>query len=143
MKKYYDIGINRLSIGLQTSNDELLKEIGRIHNYEEYEKTVEMAKEIGFKNINSDIIIGIPNQTIYDVEDTINKLINLKLQHISIYSLILEQGTKLEKLIKQGKLKTVDEEIERYMYWFSKRKLEENGYIHYEISNFAKPRIYV
>lgn len=83
-------------------------------------------------------MLGLPNQTIYDVEDTLNKLINLNLTHISVYSLILEPETKLEELINNGKLKLVDEEIERYMYWFSKRKLEESGYIHYEISNFSK-----
>lgn len=139
LKKYFELGINRLSIGLQTANNNLLKEIGRIHKYEDYEKTVKIAKEIGFTNINTDLIIGIPNQTIYDVEDTINKLLTLDLTHFSVYSLIIEPGTQLESMIEDGKLKLPDEEIERYMYWFAKRKLEENGYIHYEISNFAKP----
>lgn len=139
LKKYYELGINRLSIGLQTANNDLLKEIGRIHKYEDYEKTVKIAKEVGFTNINTDLIIGIPNQTIYDVEDTINKLLILDLTHFSVYSLIIEPGTQLESMIEEGKLKLPDEEIERYMYWFAKRKLEENGYIHYEISNFAKP----
>lgn len=139
LKKYFELGINRLSIGLQTANNNLLKEIGRIHKYEDYEKTVKIAKEVGFTNINTDLIIGIPNQTIYDVEDTINKLLILDLTHFSVYSLIIEPGTQLESMIEEGKLKLPDEEIERYMYWFAKRKLEENGYIHYEISNFAKP----
>src|SRR5574344_2748525 len=138
-KEYSQSGINRLSIGLQTSNDKLLKELGRIHTYDEYEKTIKSAKRSGFSNINTDIMIGIPNQTIYDVEDTIEKLIKLNLTHISVYSLIVEENTKLEKLINDGKLQLPDEEIERYMYWFAKRKLEENGYIHYEISNFSKP----
>lgn len=124
---------------MQTANNDLLKEIGRIHKYEDYEKTVKIAKEVGFTNINTDLIIGIPNQTIYDVEDTINKLLILDLTHFSVYSLIIEPGTQLESMIEEGKLKLPDEEIERYMYWFAKRKLEENGYIHYEISNFAKP----
>ena len=89
MKKYYDIGINRLSIGLQSANDEILKEIGRIHNYEKFLQTINYARMAGFTNINSDVMIGIPNQTIYDVEDTLNKLIKLNLQHISVYSLSL------------------------------------------------------
>ena len=138
LQKYREIGINRLSIGLQTSNDDLLKLIGRIHNFEQFLQTVNLAKLAGFTNINVDIMIGLPNQTIYDVEDTLNKLIKLDVTHISVYSLIVEEGTKIEKLLDNGTLKLPDEEIERYMYWFAKRKLEENGYIHYEISNFAK-----
>lgn len=138
LQKYREIGINRLSIGLQTSNDDLLKLIGRIHNFEQFLQTVNLAKLAGFTNINVDIMIGLPNQTIYDVEDTLNKIIKLDVTHISVYSLIVEEGTKIEKLLNDGTLKLPDEEIERYMYWFAKRKLEENGYIHYEISNFAK-----
>ena len=139
LEKYYSLGINRLSIGLQSSNDQILKAIGRIHNYEQYIQTIDLAKQVGFSNINSDIIIGLPTQTIYDVEDTINKLIDLDLQHISVYSLIVEEETVLKKKISNKELELPDEEIERYMYWFTKRKLEKNGFIHYEISNFAKP----
>ena len=139
LKTYKAAGINRLSIGLQTSNDELLKQLGRIHDYKKYVQTVELAKKVGFDNINTDIMIGIPNQTIYDVEDTLNKLLELDINHISVYSLILEEGTELTRLVNLNKLSLPDEEIERYMYWFAKRKLEDNGYIHYEISNFAKP----
>ena len=139
LKTYKAAGINRLSIGLQTSNDELLKQLGRIHDYKKYVQTVELAKKVGFDNINTDIMIGIPNQTIYDVEDTLNKLLELDISHISVYSLILEEGTELTRLVNLNKLSLPDEEIERYMYWFAKRKLEDNGYIHYEISNFAKP----
>lgn len=138
MEAYKKMGINRLSIGLQEKNDKLLKEIGRIHTNAEYLKTIEYANKAGLNNINTDIIIGLPNQTIYDVENTLNQLISLNLTHISIYSLIVEEGTKLEKLIDNGTLKLPDEEMERYMYWFAKRKLEENGYIHYEISNFSR-----
>ena len=78
-------------------------------------------------------MIGLPEQTIYDVEDTINKLLKLDLNHISVYSLILEPGTVFMKMHKSGQIELIDEELERYMYWFTKRKLEENGYIHYEI----------
>ena len=138
LKKYRDIGINRLSIGLQTANDNILKLIGRVHNYEQFLTTVKLANLAGFYNMNVDTMIGLPNQTIYDVEDTLNKIIDLKVTHISVYSLIIEEGTKIEKLLEDRVITLPDEEIERYMYWFSKRKLEENGYIHYEISNFAK-----
>lgn len=137
--EYYKLGINRLSIGLQSANNEILKTIGRIHTFEDYIETIDIAKKVGFKNINTDIMIGLPNQTIYDVEDTLNKIISLNLTHISVYSLILEQGTKLEEMYKAKQVKPVDDEIERYMYWYAKRKLEDNGFIHYEISNFSKP----
>ena len=139
LKAYREMGINRLSIGLQSSNDKLLKEIGRIHNFEEYVQTVKWAKKAGFENISTDIIIGLPNQTIYDVEDSINKVLELGVKHISVYSLIVEENTKMFNLINSKKLALLDDEIERYMYWFSKRKLEDNGFIHYEISNFALP----
>ena len=139
MECYYKSGINRLSIGLQSSNDKLLKLIGRVHKFEDFLETVRIAKMVGFNNINADCMIGLPTQNIYDVEETLNVLINLRLSHISVYSLIVEPNTPLEKKINSGELKLLDEEIERYMYWFAKRKLEENGYLHYEISNFAKP----
>ena len=139
LKTYYSIGINRLSIGLQTANNDLLNELGRVHDYSRYLETIKLARKVGFNNINTDIMIGLPNQTIYDVEDTLDKLIELDINHISVYSLILEEGTQLAKLVNSNTLKLPDEEIERYMYWFAKRKLEDSGYIHYEISNFAKP----
>lgn len=138
LQTYFDLGINRLSIGLQSANDNLLKVIGRIHTYKQFLETVESAKKVGFKNINVDVMLGLPSQTIYDVEDTLNELIKLELTHISVYSLIVEPNTKLKKMLENQELKLPDDEIERYMYWFAKRKLEENGYLHYEISNFAK-----
>lgn len=139
LNTYYKAGINRLSIGLQSTNDKLLKQLGRVHDFEDFLETLRLANTIGFSNISADCMIGLPNQTIYDVEETLNVLINLRLTHISVYSLIVEPNTPLEKKINSGELKLPDEEIERYMYWFAKRKLEENGYLHYEISNFAKP----
>ena len=139
LNTYYKAGINRLSIGLQSTNDKLLKQLGRVHDFEDFLETLRLANTIGFSNISADSMIGLPNQTIYDVEETLNVLINLRLTHISVYSLIVEPNTPLEKKINSGELKLPDEEIERYMYWFAKRKLEENGYLHYEISNFAKP----
>ena len=139
LETYYKSGINRLSIGLQSTNDKLLKLIGRVHNLEDFLETVRMAQSVGFTNINADCMIGLPTQNIYDVEETLNVLINLRLTHISVYSLIIEPNTPIEKKINSGELKLPDEEMERYMYWFAKRKLEENGYLHYEISNFAKP----
>ncbi len=135
---YFQMGINRLSIGLQTSNDELLKKIGRIHDYKQFEQTISNARGVGFRNINVDTMIGLPSQTIYDVEKTLINLIDLEIPHISVYSLIVEPNTKLEKMVEKKEVSLPDEEMERYMYWFAKRKLEENEYIHYEISNFSK-----
>lgn len=138
LKDYFNAGVNRLSIGLQATNDSLLKEIGRIHTYEEFLNTYKLARKIGFKNINADLMIGLPKQTIEDVEKAVNDLIKLGLEHISVYSLILEEGTVLEEQIRSGKLKLPEDEEEREMYWKVKSILEANGYIHYEISNFAK-----
>ncbi len=135
---YFQMGINRLSIGLQTSNDNILKQIGRIHNYKEFEKTIQYARKAGFRNINVDTMIGLPSQNIYDIEKTLIGLIDMEIPHISVYSLIIEPNTKLEKMTQNKEVELPDEEMERYMYWYAKRKLEENGYIHYEISNFAK-----
>lgn len=138
LKDYFKAGINRLSIGLQSTNDNLLRQIGRIHTYEEFLNTYDLARKVGFININTDLIIGLPNQTIEDVEKSINDLINLGLGHISVYSLILEEGTVLEKQVRRGELELPEDEEERRMYWKVKNLLEKSGYIHYEISNFAK-----
>ena len=138
MLEYKQIGINRMSIGLQSTNNNLLKEIGRIHNFEDFLETYQTARKIGFENINADLMIGLPNQTFDDIKDEIEHIIKLELNHISVYSLILEENTKLEQFVLQGKMKLPDEELERNMYWYVKNKLELYGYKHYEISNFAK-----
>ena len=138
IKRYKKIGINRLSIGLQSTNDKLLKEIGRIHTFEDFKTTYQLAKKVGFENINIDLMIGLPNQTISDVKDSLNQIIKLNPTHVSVYSLIVEENTKMEKLINNKELQLPDEELERQMYWYVKNTLELNGYNHYEISNFAK-----
>lgn len=135
---YKEAGINRLSIGLQSTDDTLLKEIGRIHKYEDFLKVFNEAREVGFKNINVDLMLGLPNQTIEILEDSVKKVIELNPEHISIYSLILEEGTKLYDMVKSERLTLPGEELERKMYWKVKEMLEKSGYIHYEISNFAK-----
>ena len=138
LETYKKLGINRLSIGLQTTDNELLSLIGRIHTYEEFLDTYNMAREIGFTNINVDLMLALPTQTEKMLVDNLLKVINLNPNHISLYSLILEEGTVLEKEIEEGKYKLVDEELERKMYHKTKNILEKNGYNHYEISNFAK-----
>lgn len=136
--EYKKAGINRLSIGLQETNNNTLKNIGRIHTYEEFLDTYNLAKDLGFENINADLIIGLPNQTLEDIQNSIDKLLSIDIKHISAYSLILEENTKLENLVNEGKLKIPEDDLERKMYWLVKNKLEEAGFIHYEISNFAK-----
>lgn len=136
---YKNAGINRLSIGLQETSQKLLKQIGRIHTYAEFLETYNLAREIGFKNINIDLMIGLPNQNIANIKDSLQKIINLNPEHISVYSLILEEGTKLYKKYEEKQIELPDDEIERNMYWYVKNTLENNGYTHYEISNFAKP----
>ena len=138
LKAYKEAGINRLSIGLQSTENELLKQIGRIHKFEDFIETYKNARDLGFSNINVDLMLGLPNQTIEILEDSLKKIIKLDPEHISVYSLILEEGTKLYNIINNGKMKLPDEELERQMYWKVKYMLEKNGYSHYEISNFAK-----
>lgn len=137
---YKKVGINRLSIGLQSTNDRLLKQIGRIHKYQDFLQTYNLARNVGFTNINIDLMLGLPNQSIKDLKESIEKVISLQPEHISIYSLIVEEGTKLYKQIETGELQLPDEELERKMYWYTKSKLELAGYKHYEISNYAKPK---
>ncbi|HIU52324.1 MAG TPA: oxygen-independent coproporphyrinogen III oxidase [Candidatus Merdicola faecigallinarum] len=135
---YKNVGINRLSIGLQTTNHERLKQIGRIHTYEMFLETYQMAKEVGFTNINVDLMIGLPKQRLKEIETDLENILLLQPNHISIYSLIVEEGTVLEKELREGKLILPEEDLEREMYWKVKEILEKNEYEHYEISNFAK-----
>ncbi len=139
---YKNVGINRLSIGLQCTNNELLKKIGRIHNYEQFLETYKMARKVGFNNINVDLMIGLPGQTMEDLKISLEDIINLNPEHISVYSLILEDETPLKKMIENNILKLPEEDLERQMYWYTKDFLKINGYDHYEISNFAKQGFY-
>lgn len=138
IKDYQAAGINRISIGLQAVQDTLLKEIGRIHTYNQFLQTYADIKKVGIANQNIDLMIGLPGQTIQQVEETISNILTLKPKHISVYSLIVEEGTILEKQLGTGLFCLPDEEVERAMYWKVKQMLEAKGYEHYEISNFAK-----
>lgn len=137
LKKYKDFGINRLSIGLQSTKNEILKQIGRIHTYEKFLESYKYAKEVGYDNINIDLMIGIPNQSIQDIKDSINKIASLKPSHISVYSLIIEPNTPIENMINKNLLELPSDEYERMQYAYVKNLLELRGYKHYEISNFA------
>ena len=135
---YKKLGINRLSIGLQSTNDTLLKEIGRIHNFKEFLETYNLARNVGFDNINIDLMLGLPSQTIQDLKESLLEIIKLNPEHISVYSLILEENTHLYNLVNSKKLILPSDELERNMYWYVKDTLELNNYIQYEISNFSK-----
>lgn len=139
LQDYFQIGINRLSIGLQSTYDGLLIQMGRIHTYQEFLDTYHLAREVGFKNINVDLMLGLPNQTMQEMQNSALEVIGIEPEHISLYSLIVEEGTKLEKQLEEKELELPEETLEREMYWQTKQLLEKNGYEHYEISNFAKP----
>ena len=136
---YLRSGINRISIGLQSTHDRLLKELGRIHTYEDFLNTYNLARSVGFKNINVDLMLGLPNQSLQDLEESLKEIIKLNPEHISVYSLIIEEGTLFYKKLEMNEIVLPDDELERKMYWGTKKKLENAGYVHYEISNFAKP----
>ena len=129
-------GINRVSIGLQSTNNEELELLGRIHTYEEFEKNYNRLRKVGFDNINIDIMSAIPNQTLESYITTLNKVVSLQPEHISSYSLIIEEGTYFYNHQKELKLVTEDEE--REMYYKTKEILQKHGYERYEISNYAK-----
>ena len=137
LMNYKKYGINRLSIGLQSTNNDILKQIGRIHNYRDFLDTYKYAKEVGFDNINVDLMIGLPNQSIQDIKNSIEQIIELKPNHISVYSLIIEPDTPIEKMIEKNIIKLPSEDEERNQYGYIKNLLELQGYKHYEISNFA------
>lgn len=137
-KAYKRAGINRISLGLQTLNDNHLKSIGRLHRKEDFIVSYEILKDLGFNNINVDLIFGLPGQTVEDVIYDVENICQLDIKHLSYYSLILEEGTLMHKLYEKGRLDLPDEEEERQMYYTIVESLGKEGFIHYEISNFAK-----
>ncbi|AEV69324.1 radical SAM family heme chaperone HemW [Acetivibrio clariflavus] len=139
LKTYKDIGINRISIGLQAWQDTILKRLGRIHTSEEFEQNFKAARKIGFDNINVDLIFGIPGQTVEDWRYTLEMVTALEPEHLSCYSLKIEEGTVFGNMLERGELVPLEDDIDREMYSFCKDYLLKKGYRHYEISNFAKP----
>ena len=135
---YHMIGINRLSLGLQSTIAQELATIGRIHNYEQFLANYYLAREAGFDNINIDIMSALPGQTLISYGKTLERILKLQPEHISSYSLILEEGTdfwenaEIERALPS-------EQTERIMYHYTKKCLQNAGYERYEISNYAKP----
>ena len=134
----YQMGINRLSIGLQSTNDMELKTLGRIHSYEDFLNTYTWCREAGFQNINVDLMAALPYQTAESYTTGLRKIIHLAPEHISAYSLILEEGTPFYQKYNSGCYPLPDEEQERLMYRETEQILAQAGYERYEISNYAK-----
>ncbi|MBQ8188955.1 MAG: radical SAM family heme chaperone HemW [Lachnospiraceae bacterium] len=139
LQKLQKNGVNRLSIGLQSTFDDELELLGRIHNFDDFLRIFEDARAVGFKNLNVDLISALPGQTVEKYKTSIQRLIKLQPEHISSYSLILEEGTPFYELYNGCFEKLPDEETDREMYHLTKTMLQENGYERYEISNYAKP----
>ncbi len=139
---YQRLGINRLSVGLQSANDEELKRLGRIHTWEDFLESWNMIREAGFHNVNIDIMSALPEQTCRSYEGTLEKVLKLRPEHISAYSLIIEEGTLFYQWYgpeSNGKEKLPSEDTEREMYQMTEEFLKKHGYERYEISNYALP----
>ena len=139
IKLLLESGINRLSLGAQSFNNIFLEKLGRIHNTQDIVDSYSLAREIGFSNINIDIMFALPDQTTEDLQVTLKKAVSLKPDHLSLYNLTIKPGTEYYKKYKRGKLKlpTEDEEVDMYNRVIN--YLEESGFEHYEIANFARP----
>ena len=144
---YKSAGINRISVGLQSASDAELRELGRIHTYEDFLRSYDLIRKKGFSNVNIDLMAALPGQTLKSYEQTLRRVLALKPEHISAYSLIIEEGTPFyekyeadELLREKGEKPQMlpSEETERLMYERTKELLLEHGYERYEISNYAR-----
>lgn len=147
LSMYKSAGINRISVGLQSASDAELRELGRIHTYEDFLKSYDLIRKKGFSNINIDLMAALPGQTLKSYEQTLQRVLALKPEHISAYSLIIEEGTPFyekyeadELLREKGEKPQMlpSEETERLMYERTKKLLLAHGYERYEISNYAR-----
>ncbi|HHZ13436.1 MAG TPA: oxygen-independent coproporphyrinogen III oxidase [Clostridiales bacterium] len=139
LKVLMEAGINRLSIGMQAGQDRHLRALGRIHNIADVERGVDWARKAGFENINLDLMFGLPNQSVDEWLESLGCAVKMGVEHISAYALIIEEGTPLYELVEKGRLRIPPEDVERDMYHRGVQFLKSQGYIHYEISNFAIP----
>ena len=141
LKRYKELGINRLSIGVQSSKEDELKLLGRIHSFEEAKQTVLWAREAGFANLSLDLMSALPGQSLENYKENVEAILALNPEHISSYSLIVEEGTPFYNQYAEGMPKESelpDEETDRAMYAYTKERLAQAGYHRYEISNYAK-----
>lgn len=137
--EWFNCGINRVSVGVQTTSNRLLKLIGRAHTFNDFLLAINNLKKVGFKNINADVMIGLPRQKQGDVKRTLNYCFKLGLTHISAYTLILEENTPLFKMVENGEVKLPKEEKVLGMFNYVLKQTKLNGFSRYEVSNFAKP----
>ena len=135
-----EAGINRVSIGVQSFNEKHLKTLGRLHDKDRAITTFETAREVGFDNISIDLMFSLPNQTIDELKEDLGQIKAMKPEHISIYSLIWEEGTPFYEKLGKGEYTETDNDIEADMYEGIIDSLKEAGYVHYEISNFSLPK---
>ncbi len=134
-----DAGINRLSLGMQVAQPRLLRLLGRIHTLPEVVQSVDMARQAGIRNLNLDLMFGLPTQTVDDWQETLHAAFSMEPEHLSCYGLIPEDGTPLKRDLDAGRLSLPEEDAERAMYDLTLNLLAAQGYEQYEISNFAKP----
>ena len=134
-----DNGVNRLSFGLQAMQDEILKQLGRIHTVAEFRQSYDLARKGGFENINIDLIFALPDQTMDAWQDTLTEVISLEPAHISAYNLVMEEATPFYEWWQAGELHLPSEDTEADMFQYTIETLTARGYTHYEICNFAKP----
>ena len=139
IREYILSGINRFSIGLQSVNPKILKDMGRTHTVHDFEKVVNEIRDYGIKNISADLILGYPGQKLSDIKDILTLLTKMQIPHISTYMLQVEQGTKLKALVDNGAVALPDEDLVVDMYNLIFETLSKSGYGRYELSNFAKP----
>lgn len=138
LKRLREAGFDRISFGVQSLQDKELRAIGRIHNAEEALIAIDMARTAGFRRISCDLIYGLPEQSLASLKDTICRLTKTGIEHMSVYGLIVEEGTPLERLVNSGQMVLPDEDIAADMYELVQRLLAEAGFERYEISNYAK-----
>ncbi|MBX0315006.1 radical SAM family heme chaperone HemW [Planococcus glaciei] len=139
MQVLFDGGVNRLSMGVQSFDEDLLKRLGRTHSNGDVKRAVAEAKEVGFTNLSFDLMYGLPGQTMAQWEDTLEQAFGFNLPHFSAYSLIIEPKTVFYNLMTKGKLNTVTEDLEADMYEKLMAEMEKRGLKQYEISNFGRP----
>lgn len=142
LKALRQLGFDRISFGVQSLNDAELKAIGRVHNAAEALEAIELAKQAGFKRINADVIYGLPGQTMASLKETLAQLCRTDIEHLSVYGLIVEEGTPLQKMTETGQIILPDEDEAADMYEFVQVFLKTWGFERYEISNYARGRMY-
>lgn len=143
LEKYYNLGINRLSIGLQSTHDKILRNIGRLHTFNDFKEVLKNANAVGFKNISVDLIYPLPGLNLSGFRETLNSMIKLKdefnIKHISVYNLEVHENTRLDFSLKEGFVSLCNEDEEYKMREELNKRLQDNGFVKYEISNYAYP----